>query len=188
MDFAYCVINVLKQWICGVQFKQKVAGLLLDSKPDAVVLIHRLPSQNKGAQATASQAQHNVSASNVVTGMSSHPPLDEDSLRLDSAVAQNDILNGKIGECCDDVSATLQNQIVPFSPSHADAVSSSSESLPASAQQNQASHFSQQTTDYWGLVVQSKHRSEAEGYYVLKTVRNTNPVGCQCTHYSLTRF
>ena len=191
MPIVLHIISLLKPWLFGVQFKQKVAGLLLDSKPDAVVLVHRLPSQVKGAKATASQAQHNVSASNVVTGMSSHPPLDEDSLRLDSAVAQNDILNGKIGECCDDASATLQNQIVPFSRSHANAVSSSSGSSQASAQQGQQSsdsHFLQQTTDYWGLVVQSKHRSEAEGYYVLKTVRNTNPVGCQCTHYSLTRF
>ena len=41
--------------------------------------------------------------------------------------------------------------------------------------------------DYWGVVVQSKMTSEAQGCYVLKTVHNTNPSDCQCTHFTLTR-
>ena len=40
--------------------------------------------------------------------------------------------------------------------------------------------------EYWGVVVQAQRRSEAEGCYVLKTVRSRTPGGdCTCVHYSL---
>lgn len=40
---------------------------------------------------------------------------------------------------------------------------------------------------YWGVIVQSKLPSEAQGCYVLKTVHSTSPTDCQCTHFTLTR-
>lgn len=42
------------------------------------------------------------------------------------------------------------------------------------------------TVEYWGLRVQSRLRSSAEGCYVLKTVTNRSPVsGYQSTYYTL---
>lgn len=158
--------------------RQKVAGLLQHSTPDAVVLVHRLPSH---AHVRPSDSDRTVSASNVLTGFASHKALDQRGLKYGQSATSGDILAGKVGECCDDASATHHNQILPFSKPH-DAP------LPVSASKHTSSQHCEQTTDYWGLIVQSKHRSDAEGYYILKTVRNTNPVGCQCTHYSLTQM
>ena len=41
-----------------------------------------------------------------------------------------------------------------------------------------------QGAEYWGVVVQSKWESEADGCYVLKTVRSSVE-DCTCVHYSL---
>lgn len=161
-----------------MQLRQKVAGLLQNSTPDAVVLVHRLPSY---ANVSSAASESTVSASSVLTGLASHNALDQRGLQHGNSAAQNDILAGKVGECCDEASTTPQNQIVPFSGVH-------DSPLPTSTHRQMASQRAEQITDYWGLVVQSKHRSEAEGFYILKTVRNTNPVGCQCTHYSLTHL
>ena len=161
-----------------MQLRQKVAGILQNSTPDAVVLVHRLPSY---ANVSSVASESTVSASNVLTGLASHSALDQRGLQHGNSAAHNDILAGKVGECCDDESTSPQNQIVPFSGAH-------DGPLPTSTHKKLSSQRPDQTTDYWSFIVQSKHRSEAEGYYVLKTVRNTNPVGCQCTHYSLTQL
>lgn len=160
-----------------VQLRQKVEGLLANNKPDAIIFLHSLPSH---VSERASHSEQTVSASSVLTGFAAHQTLDQRGLQHGKS-ARHDVLAGKVGECCDDASTHLQNQILPFSRSH-------NAPLPASDSRHTASHSVEQTTDYWGLVVQSKHHSEAEGYYVLKTVRNTNPVGCQCTHYTLTQM
>lgn len=154
---------------------QAVAQLLSDNKPDAVVLVHRLPSF---ATEHACASQRSGSAENVLTGLSSHKAINQTLLQHDISTRNRDILAGKVGECCDD--EHVLNQILPFSRQHPDP-------LPGTRSSAHARN-SEQTMDYWGLVVQSKYTSEAEGCYVLKTVRNTNPVGCQCTHYSLTRL
>jgi hypothetical protein len=40
--------------------------------------------------------------------------------------------------------------------------------------------------EHWGVVVQTKWRSQADGCYVLKTVRSATPGGdCTCVHFSL---
>lgn len=163
--------------MCHLQLRDKVAVLLKHSTPDAVVLVHSLPSY---ANKSLSHSERMVPASDVLTGFASHQALDQRGLQYGKS-AQPDILAGKVGECCGDASTTTQNQILPFSRPH-DAP------LPASSSKHTAYEGIAETTDYWGLIVQSKRRSEAEGYYVLKTVRNTNPVGCQCTHYSLTQL
>lgn len=67
------------------------------------------------------------------------------------------VFSGKLGDCCDEEEAHP-----PKSDCH------------------------QHTDEYWGLVVQSKYKSSAEGCYVLKTSRSSSP-DCHCTHYSLTR-
>ena len=162
----------------SVQLWQSVAKLLSDTKPDAVVLVHRLPSF---ATEHACASQRAGSAENVLTGLSSHQAIDQTLLQHDISSRNRDILAGKVGDCCEDEHEL--NQILPFSRQHPDP-------LPATDRTRSGAHThdSEQTMDHWGLVVQSKYTSEAEGCYVLKTVRNTNPVGCQCTHYSLTRL
>lgn len=157
---------------------QSVAGLLTTNKPDAVILVHRLPSF---ATEHACASQQTGSSENVLTGLSSHEALDQRALQHDISSRNQDILAGKVGDCCDDEHQL--NQILPFSRQH-------SAPLPATGRTPSGAHqhTQDQTLDYWGLVVQSRYTSEAEGCYVLKTVRNTNPVGCQCTHYSLTRL
>ena len=152
-----------------MQLQQKVAGILQNSTPDAVVLVHRLPSY---VNVSSVASESTVSASNVLTGLASHSALDQRGLQHGNSAAHNDILAGKVGECCDDESTSGAHDAP----------------LRTSTHRKLSSQRPDQTTDYWGFIVQSKHRSEAEGYYVLKTVRNTNPVGCQCTHYSLTRL
>ena len=161
-----------------MQLWQSVSELLSDSKPDAVVLVHRLPSF---ATAHACASQRSGSAENVLTGLSSHQALDQTALRHDLLAKNRDILAGKVGDCCDDEHEL--NQILPFSKQHADPLPQTGRTHSGAHQ-----HDNEQTLDHWGLVVQSKYTSEAEGCYVLKTVRNTNPVGCQCTHYSLTKL
>ena len=161
-----------------LQLWQSVAGLLTTNKPDAVILVHRLPSF---ATEHACASQQTGSSENVLTGLSSHEALDQRALQHDISSRNQDILAGKVGDCCDDEHQL--NQILPFSRQH-------SAPLPATGRTPSGAHqhTQDQTLDYWGLVVQSKYTSEAEGCYVLKTVRNTNPVGCQCTHYSLTQL
>ena len=161
-----------------MQLWQSVAKLLSDSKPDAVVLVHRLPSF---ATAHACASQRSGSAENVLTGLSSHQAIDQTALQHDISSRNRDILAGKVGDCCDDEHEL--NQILPFTRQHAEPLSASGRTHSGAHQ-----HDREQTMDHWGLVVQSKYASEAEGCFVLKTVRNTNPVGCQCTHYSLTRL
>lgn len=39
---------------------------------------------------------------------------------------------------------------------------------------------------YWGVVIQSKNRSEADGAYLLKAVRSVAN-NCSCTHFTLTK-
>lgn len=163
----------------AMQLWQSVAGLLANNKPDAVVLVHRLPSF---ATDHACASQRAGLSQNVLTGLSSHQPVDQSALQHDIFFRnQHDILAGKVGECCDDEHEL--NQILPFSRQH-------SAPLPSTGRTSSGAHHhtKEQTLDYWGLIVQSKVTSEAEGCYVLKTVRNTNPVGCQCTHYSLTQL
>ena len=158
-----------------LQLGEAVAQLLSNNKPDAVVLVHRLPSF---ATEHACASQRSGSAENVLTGLSSHKAINQTLLQHDISTRNRDVLAGKVGECCDD--EHVLNQILPFSRQHPDPLPGTSSGAHA--------HDSEHTTDHWGLVVQSKYTSEAEGCYVLKTVRNTNPVGCQCTHYSLTRL
>lgn len=40
-------------------------------------------------------------------------------------------------------------------------------------------------TEYWGVVVQTKWASAADGCYILKTMRSGAGGGCTCTHYSM---
>jgi hypothetical protein len=82
--------------------------------------------------------------------------------------------------------------IVPFSPSTAaarrTAVKTAALRPMGAAPTASGSPCSQQAAAYWGVVVQSKRHTGAEGCYLLKTVRNvTAATGCTCTHFSLTR-
>ncbi|KAK9842402.1 hypothetical protein WJX84_007421 [Apatococcus fuscideae] len=115
--------------------------------------------------------------------------------------SQPDILVlGKVGECCDeeedDHSHGHEHSPVSF-PDRASNGVSFYQTNDKAADQDRG-RFASPTGNYpelqetlqsdWGLVVQSKFHSGAEGCYVLRTTRNSNPTAdCQCTHYSLTR-
>ena len=122
----------------------------------------------------------------MFTGITAHQALNQNRLKYCSMLLRDGIaegiLAGKVGACCD---GEPENQILPFSREQHSQMNwdVSSEQRHTHSQSDQE----EQLVDFWGLIVQSKYRSNAEGAYVLKTVRNSNPVGCQCTHYSLMR-
>ena len=123
----------------------------------------------------------------MFTGITAHQALNQKHLKYCSMLLRDGIaegiLAGKVGECCD---GEAENQVLPFSKEQY-----SQMNWDVKTQQHKHTHpqsgEDEQLVDFWGLIVQSKYRSDAEGAYVLKTVRNSNPVGCQCTHYSLMR-
>lgn len=121
----------------------------------------------------------------MFTGVTAHQALNQNRLKYCSMLLRDGIaegiLAGKVGECCE---GEAENQILPFSrEQHAQM----NWDVHTNQQQPLQSDQDEQLVDFWGLIVQSRYRSDAEGAYVLKTVRNSNPVGCQCTHYSLMR-
>ena len=151
-----------------LQLWQSIAQHVSKRQPEVVVLVHQLPAaaaEEPGACLRTGQWESN--SPNVMTGMTAHQALDQECLKRSTAMMEaglmgpQGVLAGRIGDgCCDD-------------DDHA-AISLDISSDP-------------QLVDYWGLVVQSKAKSDAEGCYVLKTMRSADHAGCQCTHYSLTR-
>ena len=151
-----------------LQLWQSIAQHVSKRQPEVVVLVHQLPAaaaEEPGA--CLKTGQWESSSPNVMTGMTAHQALDQECLKRSTAMMEaglmgpQGVLAGRIGDgCCDD-------------DDHA-AISLDISSDP-------------QLVDYWGLVVQSKEKSDAEGCYVLKTMRSADHAGCQCTHYSLTR-
>lgn len=99
---------------------------------------------------------------------------------------------GRVGECCETDSETnalghrndgnalggpVEEQIDMY------ALASSP------PQSHDASRPSRKTAfhGYWGVVVQTKDRSNVEGCYLLKAGCSVVNGGCSCTHYSMTR-
>ena len=169
-----------------MQLWQGIAEHLSNSQPEIVILLHQLPPATESPQGAVSTGQWTSQQQGMFTGITAHQALNQNRLKYCSMLLRDGIaegiLAGKVGECCD---GETENQILPFSrEQHSqmnwDVNSQQQHTHPQSDQE-------EQLVDFWGLIVQSKYRSDAEGAYVLKTVRNSNPVGCQCTHYSLMR-
>ena len=134
---------------------------------------------------TVSTGQWTSQQEGLFTGISAHEALNQNRLKYCSMLLRDGIaegiLAGKVGECCD---GEVENQVLPFSREQHSQMNWGTHT-PQHQHQSAGQH--EQLVDFWGLVVQSKIRSDAEGAYVLKTVRNPNPGDCQCTHYSLMR-
>ena len=152
-----------------------------------VIMLHQLPPITEGPKGTVSTGRWTSQQEGMFTGISAHEALNQNRLKYCSMLLRDGIaegiLAGKVGDCCD---GEVENQILPFSREQHSQMNWDA-NVHQQQQQHQHSGQEEQLVDFWGLIVQSKFRSDAEGAYVLKTVRNSNPVGCQCTHYSLMR-
>ncbi len=175
----------LSLWLSCVQLWRGIAEHLSKSQPEIVILLHQLPPVAEDERkSTINTGQWSSPEDKMFTGMASHEALNQSRLKYCSMLLRDGIaegvLAGKVGDCCE---GDVQNQILPFSRQQ----HSQTNWDQQKASLHQHSDSEEQLVDFWGLIVQSKLRSDAEGAYVLKTVRNSNPVGCQCTHYSLMR-
>lgn len=170
-------------WAC-LQLWRGIAEHLSSSKPEIVILLHQLPPVEDEHKSTITNGQWSSHKDSMFTGMASHEALNQSRLKYCSMLLRDGIaeglLAGKVGDCCE---GDVQNQILPFSKQQ----HSQTNWDQHKNQQHRHTDSEEQLVDFWGLIVQSKVMSDAEGAYVLKTVRNSNPVGCQCTHYSLMR-
>lgn len=161
------------------QLWKGIAEHLNNGQPEVVILLHQLPpvEEDRKSNPTGRWASPD---DKMFTGIASHEALNQSRLKYCSMLLKNGIaegvLAGQVGDCCEG-EGTVQNQILPFTRQQHSQLN----------WDTQSDDSGEQLVDFWGLVVQSKITSDAEGAYVLKTVRNPNPVGCQCTHYSLMR-
>ena len=171
------------QVVLYTQLWQGVAEHLSNSHPEIVMLVHQLapePDTNSSSHPEAWPSE------DMFTGMAAHEKLNQSRLKHCSMLLRNGIaegiLAGKVGDCCD---GDEQAEILSFSRQHH---AQTSWEAQQEGSRGKYSLDDGQLVDFWGVVVQSQYRSGAEGAYVLKTVRNANPIGCQCTHYSLMRI
>ena len=178
--FRMCAFVVIVNAPVCLQLWRGIAEHLSSSQPEIVILLHQLPPLKEDRKGGINTGQWASQEDKMFTGMASHEALNQSRLKYCSMLLRDGIaegvLAGKVGDCCE---GDVRNQIVPFSRQQ--------HSQTNWDQHHHGSDSGEQLVDFWGLVVQSKVRSDAEGAYVLKTVRNSNPVGCQCTHYSLMR-
>ena len=168
-----------------MQLWQGVAEHLSHSTPEIIMLVHQLapePDTNSSSHPEAWPSE------DIFTGMAAHESLNQSRLKHCSMLLRNGIaegiLAGKVGDCCD---GDVQAEVLPFNRLQHSQTSWESQQHDYRSN-GQFNLDDGQLVDFWGVVVQSQYRSGAEGAYVLKTVRNANPVGCQCTHYSLMRI
>lgn len=171
---------------------------------DVVILVQRVDTTE--AHSTSSM-QDNLPHKN--SEIKSH--VEEACRKLVASGVGEDILQGKVGECCDDHRRTKTSSnmptkipssgIVPFHSggsgvsvlAQAKRKAVKVKALPAGGNPSPTP-----LSGYWGVVVQSKHHTGAEGCYLLRAVRQVGAPhthaaleeeehGCSCTHYSLTR-
>lgn len=107
--------------------------------------------------------------------------------------------SGRLGDCCEEEDAA--GEAAPAMPPPSAAASPINNIVPLLAAQHQqqrhngarCSHEPSPTATrssvrFWGLVVRAaNHTDPVEGCYLLKTTENSDPTGCTCVHYSLTK-
>ena len=162
-----------------------MAEHLSGSQPDVLLLLHQLPPE---PDTVRSEQTELWPTEDMFTGMAAHQALNQSRLKYCSMLLRDGIaegvMAGKVGDCCD---GEAQAEVLPFDKQR-HAQTKWDQQQPASHDSGKYSLHNSQLVDFWGVVVQSRYRSDAEGAYFLKTVRNANPVECQCTHYSLMRI
>ncbi|KAK9903998.1 hypothetical protein WJX75_002185 [Coccomyxa subellipsoidea] len=168
------------------QLWQGIAEHLAEASPEVVVLIHPInmtsSHSNRSLQAARETAKY--SSTDVLTGIAvgtepaltwqqKHAERMESCARMMQSGLSIPALSGSIGDCCDDVAKAqvpLANNILPRSRK-SDRLKAEQQGLG-------------QGVEYWGVVIQSRWSSEADGCYVLKTIRSAVE-DCTCVHYSL---
>ncbi|GMH37270.1 hypothetical protein BSKO_05143 [Bryopsis sp. KO-2023] len=166
-DATFETHSVPEAVVAAPQLWQGITEHLSSRNPDAVVLVHRVPEggESKGCMdpALPSSSEAGLTCSN----------------RLLSVGLAQQIMAGKIGECCDDEEhhAPESQGFIDMALRHSGMYGE--ESMSASSMY--------QDTAFWGLIIQSAKCSELQGCYLLKTMRLVDSTGCCCTHFSLTR-
>jgi hypothetical protein len=190
-----------------------IAESVESDSADVVILVQRVDPHGTGAIDVTSGT---ASTQPVDDSLKAH--VEEACQKLVATGIGESILQGKVGECCEhqqpssssstpssSISTTTAG-IVPFSSSHrSPSTSMSSTAAPVrgasvkvkalgSSSETGGTSSSAPLSGYWGVVVQSKHHTGAEGCYLLRAVRQVCPPvasedlhGCSCTHYSLTK-
>lgn len=138
---------------------------LSHDSPDAMVLVHRVHDGESGACLSSCPTGEGQSASLC-------------SNKLLSAGLVDQIMAGKVGDCCEkDHDFTFTNEAIQSA-------------LRQSDFYNDVKLSSQspiEGTAFWGLVIQSSRWPNLEGCYLMKTVKVADHTGCTCTHFSLIR-
>lgn len=94
------------------------------------------------------------------------------SKKLASSGISQSVFQGKVGDCCEKEGHLYKESSRRVVKVHA---------LPPP-------EVGKPLSGYWGVVVQSKRHTGAEGCYLLKAVKETVDGTCSCTHFSLTRI
>ncbi|KAL6781017.1 hypothetical protein ACKKBG_A09415 [Auxenochlorella protothecoides x Auxenochlorella symbiontica] len=152
--------------VSAPQLWRSIAECLSGEDPDVVMLCKRVDSAaDVGGQASPS--------SDTVTEVK------QACRALVRSGIAHAVMRGRVGDCCEEDSPWDDRGAGPgfWSRHH-------HRPHGKAARVGQA-----QEVNFWGLVVQSRAHTGAEGCYLLKTVRNVEPAtDCSCTHYSLTRI
>lgn len=137
---------------------------LLFSRPDLMVLVHKVPDEQQ-PNTYWKLAEEGQSDAAKMPAIFNH--------RNTGVVSwmQENIIAGKVGDCCDD-----------------DHVDHDDELEKTSSNDLLNELDVRKDVAFWGLVVQSHLPSQLNGCYLLKTVRNVDPIGCTCTHFSVNRI
>ena len=183
-----------------------IAQAVTADTADVVILVQRVDPHGTGAiDITPEQP--------VDDSLKAH--VEEACQKLVASGIGESILQGKVGECCENQASTHNSTssstssstststhhagIVPFSSSSHRSTSQSAmtpavrgASVKVKALNTSGIASPAPLSGYWGVIVQSKQNSGAEGCYLLRAVRQVCPPtgddhGCSCTHYSLTK-
>jgi hypothetical protein len=158
-----------------------IAETVSSESADVVVLVQRIPVDADAAAPQSPRRSREVRAH-----------VEDACRRLIATGVGESMLDGHVGECCDEDSSqdssdaatsTTRTGILPFNTARK---AVKVKALPA------PTVGTAPLAGYWGVVVQSKHHTGAEGAYLMKAVRSApaspESGGCSCTHFSLTRI
>jgi len=197
------VVSVPELW-------SSIAEAVTADSAEVVILVQRIDSHGTGAIDTTA-TDTTATTQPVDDSLKAH--VEEACQKLVASGIGESILQGKVGECCENhahtshpsssssMSTSTSAGIVPFSSSHRTIASVSSSAVRGASIKVKALNTPEAAAEasspaplsgYWGVVVQSKHHTGVEGCYLLRAVRQISPPvssndhGCSCTHYSLT--
>jgi hypothetical protein len=185
-----------------------IAEAVTADTADVVILVQRVDPHGTGSN---NNAAIDTTAQSVDDSLKAH--VEEACQKLVASGIGESILQGKVGECCENQDSHPSSSsssstssmsstagIVPFSSASHRSTTTSAVSVRGASVKVKALGTAESVattpaplSGYWGVVVQSKHHTGAEGCYLLRAVRQVCPPvasddhGCTCTHYSLTK-